>query len=289
MARYLFFLLDGEMSSLDRRRLQTTASIYVEDGKTFVRIMDLPKANLEKTLHKIGSAGLRRLDRSFDLGVMPKHKDPSEESIAAYRLGAYDAGLPANPESDFEETKPSFKGCRRVKYDVALQVFRNPEGHIAAIGLETVVDEKFADFLKSLDQGMVLDDVIWKGKKIAWHRIEKASRRVSILNRRLSFDPMVHCQSCGVKLKPLRSTLIARPGVKLEGEQFFCNLEGYGHSAREPIFILSLEAGRKLASIYRSGYVLNPIYSSDSQTAKYMREIEKLLDEYVPARSQKPL
>jgi hypothetical protein len=279
--------LNGKITPSDQRRIGRLVDVYYEEGKSFITINDLPKNNLEAIIRKIKDTGLRRLDRSFDLGVMPKHKDGPEERIAAFRLMADDIALPANPKTDFANPTPYFQSCGWLKPSVLLQTFRKPLGHMAMIGLHEIVDQGLADFMKSRSPKISFGDVLLKGKKIDWRQILELGVHAKLLDPALVFEPSAPCATCGTSMLPLRSTLIAHKEFKMNETELLQNSDFYGHDGKQPIFILSLDAAQKLKSKYRSGYVLTPIYAADSPIAEYVRMIDKMLDEHIPASTKK--
>lgn len=285
MSRYLKFVLEGKPPAKEIRAIQRLASVSSSGGRTTVRIDGLPMPGLPDILRRISEIGLRRSNNFFDLGPMPKHKDPPDEIFVAYQIEADDVDLPANPPTDFEKSIAQFKSCSWVKPGIALQVFRKPKGHMAGIGRERIVDDTLADFLRILAPKLVLGEVIWKGEAVPWYRLEQMPARFSLLDPQLVFNPPVACRTCGTSLRSLRSTLIARPEVQLAGKKFVLNREGYGHDNKEEIYCFSTEAAQQWMKQYRSGLVMTPIYANDSHTAQYLREVEGMLDQYVPARN----
>jgi len=281
MSRYLLLVLDGEMKPKDVSRLGSDTSVHVEKGKSLININKLPRSDLEDVLRKIAASGVHRRDRSFNVGEMPKHKDPPGEKIAAFRLAPDDTGLPANPESDFEDSGPHFQRCSRLRENVVLDVIRIPEGHMAAVGLEQVVDQGLADWLREMNPEMVFGNVTWKGKKIPWRRI-LAVPASDILDKELAFNPEIPCRLCGKPIFPLRLTLIARKGILLADTQIVSNSPGFGHQRKELVILVGLEAAKLLKAKFRTGYILKPVYAADSQTAEYIIKVQTLLDKYLP-------
>lgn len=284
MARYLSFVLQGVLSAAVRKGLGRGVRIAVEAGKSFVRIDAVPRPDLEEILAVLGKSRLRRSVQAFDLEILPGHvEDPGEETVA-FELGAMDADLPANAEEDFETpAPPSVKVCGWLRPQLPLQVFRNPRGHMAAIGQECVADQGLTDLLKSLCPGIVLAPVIWKGKVIPWFRLAKVPGRARILDPELAFNSPAPCRRCGRPLISLRSTLVARRGARWRGAGLTCNEERYWHDRRKAIYLLSPGAAADLTSRFRAGYRLTPVYGGDGRTAAFVRAIKEWLDRYLPS------
>lgn len=285
MSRYLKFALEGEPPAKEIRAIQHLASVSSSGGRTTVRIDGLPLPELPDILRRISEIGLRRSNNFFDLGPMPKHKDPPNETFVAYQIEADDVDLPANPPTDFEKSIAQFKSCSWVKPGIALQVFRKPKGHMAGIGRERIVDDTLADFIKEIAPKIAFGEVTWKGSIIPWRRLERVPDRFNLLDWRLAVNPPVACRVCGFPLRSLRSTLVARPDVKLIARQFVANREACGHDDREPVYLLSPEAAREWTKTHRSGCVLTPVHAHNSPAAQYLMEVENLLNEHLPPQA----
>ena len=115
MGRYLEFVLEGVLPSAVRARIGRVADVDVQDGRSFVRVRDLPRDDLEDVISDIGTVGLTRKGKTFDVGVEPKHKDSPNERIIAYRLDADEVDRPANPEDGFRTACPTYQRSRLSK------------------------------------------------------------------------------------------------------------------------------------------------------------------------------
>jgi hypothetical protein len=283
MSRYLLLVLEGEMKSADINRLGVDTSVHIEDGKSRVNVNKLPRDDFEDVLQRIADSGVHRINHSFYLGDMPKHRDNAGESITAFRLAPDDTSIPANPTTDFENAFPQAPRCSRLKPNATLEVVRHPKGHMAAVGMENLVDEPLGDWLRQLNAQTVYAKVQLRQKHIPWLRILDVSA-ANILDKKLVLNPSVPCPLCGKPIVPLRLTLIARKGGKLDRNTFIRDATSFGHDKQEAVFLLGLDATQQLTAKYRTGYVLKPVYAADSQTAELMRQVERLLDSYLKPR-----